>query len=640
MATHSVNVLIKARDEASKKFGRIGLTSKVMGTALKSTARSIRWSFTRAFAGISASARLAFSGITAMARRALNTIRTTMKRIAQGIAAAFAYSTYAAMKQQAAEIELASALKMAGTYSDALMEKLKQQASEIQQNSVYGDEYVLTLMRMAKTLGWTEDKLADAAKAAIALHAGFGGGRGKPEIFLRYYTDAINGTAKSLDTYIGELRTAKTEEERQIILQKNIARGWDVVKSKTEHAGGALKQMWNAIGDAAERFGKPFLDDITRTAKAIKKWSEDNQDAIARFAEKVHSYMTVVKDIFKAYIDFMKQDWKEGFSKSLDSTIVMIKAWGQSLMVVFKKIFMDIGASIRTWISNAMKLREIRQSTYRVLMEEAGYWMSDSGVFVSGGPTGGPGKPAKPHLFYKQLEKDKKKYWEEAGRLLSEGIDEGRFEDQMKKPSGLGTWGKVGEKVAAINREALDKIKDIMPEFAKDVEKAFAEHGRRLQDLKKPAPAMAPGEFPKPDEPDKDEPKTAFGMLVQKLQAREARFLTAQPGAKYDYDRQTAKNTNRGVSQRDRLIELAKSTKETIKTAFQPSPDKGANITVSAQAGQSPSGGANEIERYAKSTQQNTGRSTKHLGRIEKLLDEMNFRQNRGGVSLQPANFS
>jgi hypothetical protein len=184
MATHSVNVLIKARDEASKKFGVIGVSSKVMGTALRSTARSIRWSFTRAFAGISAAAKMAFGGITTMARRALNTIRTTIKRISMGIAAAFAYSSYAAMKQQAAEIELASALKMAGTYSDALMHKLKQQASEIQKNTVYGDEYVLMLMRQAKTLGVTEDKLADAAKAAIALYEGFGGGRGKPEIFM------------------------------------------------------------------------------------------------------------------------------------------------------------------------------------------------------------------------------------------------------------------------------------------------------------------------------------------------------------------------------------------------------------------------------------------------------------------------
>lgn len=561
MATRSVNVLIKARDEASKKFGVIGVSSKVMGAALKTTARSIRWSFTRAFAGISASAKLAFRGITAMARRALRTIKTTVRRIAQGIAAAFAYSTYAAMKQQAAEIELASALKMAGTYSDALMEKLKQQASAIQENSTYGDEYILSLMRMAKTLGWTEDKLADAAKAAIALHAGFGG-RGKPEIFLRFYTDAINGTAKSLDTYIGELRTAKTEEERQIILQKNIAKGWDVVKSKTESAGGALKQMWNTIGDVYfEAFGSRFLDDITRSAKAIKKWSEDNREAIAHWADVTHSYVTLVKDLFKAYIDFMKDDWKEGFRKSLDSTIVLFKAWGQSLKLVFEKIFADIGANIGPWLANARNLKIIQKETARTLLKEQGARL----------PFGRKPMYGRGEIFSTKAQADKA--WddamEKAGNLVKEAYDAGSY-PELKKPKGIGSWAPVGQQIKAINKEALDKIKDIMPDFAKDVEKAFAESEKRLLALKnkKYVPATPPGKEP-PGEPEEG-PKTAFGRLIQKLPAREARLLTAAPGAKYDYAQQTARNTKQSLSRHDKLVKLQGKTVALLEKLTRP----------------------------------------------------------------------
>lgn len=49
MATHSVNVLIKARDEATKKFGKSGVSSKVIETALKAAASRIKLSFARAF---------------------------------------------------------------------------------------------------------------------------------------------------------------------------------------------------------------------------------------------------------------------------------------------------------------------------------------------------------------------------------------------------------------------------------------------------------------------------------------------------------------------------------------------------------------------------------------------------------------
>lgn len=561
----SVDLVVKARDEASRKFGIIGVSSKVMGTALKATARSIRWSFTRAFAGISAAAKMAFRGIAVMARRTLRTIKTTLRRIALGIAAIFTYSTYAAMKQQAAEAELASALKMAGTYSDALMEKLKQQASEIQKDTVYGDEYVLTLMRMAKTLGWTEDKLADAAKAAIALHAGFGGGRGKPEIFLRYYTDAINGTAKSLDTYIGELRKAKTEEERQIILQKNIAKGWDVAKSKTDSASGALKQMINAIGDAAEAFGGPFLADVTRTAKAVTKWAEDNHAAIALFAEKVHSYMTLVKDLFVAYINFMKEDWKEGFSKSLGAAIVLLKAFGQSVKIVFKKIFMNIGANIITWVKQGLA----QKIEYERLIVK--YQSEMRGKRIGG-------LHEKP-LTQEIIEESKRR----AKETLELNIRQGVFD--IAYPEHEIIWEKAGSDITKTFRDALDQIKDIMPEFAKGVEKAFAENKARLEALKKePAP---PGKITKP--PVEEEPKTFLGNLAsavrQKLQAQEARFLTFAPGTQFNYQKVMAENTAKEVTLTSKIVDATKQqveiAKETLTHIVTLTASGGINITQS-----------------------------------------------------------
>jgi len=297
---HSVDIAIKARDEASKKFGIVGANAAAMGKVLKGVASTTKTAFATAF-------RIA-------------------ERAALGLSAAFAYCTYAAIKQEASEIELMSALKMTGEYSDELMEKMLKQADAIQDATVYGDEYVLTLMRMAMTQGIAADKAADAAKAAIALYEGFGGGRGKPEIFLRYYIDALRGTGASLDSYVGALRNAKTEQERMQVLQKALAAGWDVAKSKADSTGGALKQMKNILGDVAEEIASPYLPAISSAAKAIKNWAKTHKDQIAWWAEVTHSYVTLVKDVFMDFIEFMKNDWRAGMAFVFDSFLRLLKA--------------------------------------------------------------------------------------------------------------------------------------------------------------------------------------------------------------------------------------------------------------------------------------------------------------------------
>jgi len=169
MAKHSVDVLVKARDEASRKFLTIGSSAKIMGQAFKGVASFTKTAFAAAF-------RVA-------------------KYAVVGLGAALTACTYAALKQEAAEVELASALKVTGQFTDERLKKLKEQAGAIQDVTTYGDEYILMLMRMAITQGVTANKAADVAKAAIALHAG----RLKPGQ-LRTKLQSTGGQIKSFRT--------------------------------------------------------------------------------------------------------------------------------------------------------------------------------------------------------------------------------------------------------------------------------------------------------------------------------------------------------------------------------------------------------------------------------------------------------
>ena len=74
------------------------------------------------------------------------------KKAVMAFAAASGAATYAALKQEAALVELGSALKFVGAYSEENVEKFKRFAAEIQKVTVFGDEEVLAMMRMGLPL--------------------------------------------------------------------------------------------------------------------------------------------------------------------------------------------------------------------------------------------------------------------------------------------------------------------------------------------------------------------------------------------------------------------------------------------------------------------------------------------------------
>lgn len=479
MAKHSVDVLIKARDEASKKFGVVAASATVMGRALK--------------------------GAASIAKSTLSAAFRTAKRAAMGLGAAFVYCTYKAIKQEAAEIELASALKIVGEYSEEQMEKLKAEAAAIQDATKYGDEYTLGLMRMAITLGATADKAGEAAKAAIALFEGFGGGRGKPAIFLRYYMDALRGTGSSLASYVGELRKAKTEEEKQIILQDALARGWDVAKSKTESAGGALSQMWNKLGDITEVIGRPFLSSVTNAAQAVKNWAKENESAIAVWAKKLHSSVMFAKDVMWDFVKFMREDWRRGMKFVLDAFLKMLKTTFQTAVILSIAGGKGIWKGIKEGLLGG-KEAAIGKEIARITEE----WYKTRGT-----------------RFFKYEELRK-----EAEKRILERKTESILEESLSAVTNA--W-----------KETFKAIwKDMPSELRAETKQAWAKHLQRLKGITVPEAGGVPGEAGAPGTFALGDTMQALvaGMRRQ-LQAQETRFLTFGAGTRFDYVRQLARDT-------------------------------------------------------------------------------------------------
>ena len=545
MAKHSVNVLIKARDEASRKFLRIGGAAKIMGSMLK--------------------------GVGSVIKTAFVTALKAAKYAAVALTAALAACTWKMLKQEAAEVELASALKVTNQYSDARMKKLKAEAAEIQDVTTYGDEYIMTLQRMAITLGVTEDKATDAAKAAIALHAGFGGGRGKPEIFLRYYIDALRGTGTSLASYVGELRKAKTEQEKMLILQKAMAKGWDVAKSKAESGLGVLAQTKNKLGDIAEVIAAPLLPMIKSSGKAVTAWAKENEANIAWWAQKTFSYVTLVKDVFWDFVVFMKQDWRAGLAFAFGSFLELLKATFKSAVIL------AIAGGRGIW--KGVKEGLLGEKGGLEEFEKAG------GKTYKRGETWA--EATEMHGYWKQ--KAREKYQEETffrvkGRA---GFGERyvRTEDREKWERALQAAQKKqvesiigGSLNAAANtfKEAIDNIfKDMPDDLRKGYDESLQNHMERLEELgakpgKTPIGEPAAAEPPKPFSMAMAETmKEAGSALAQKLAPLEARFLTFKPGATFDIERRQVTLMGQNVQNTKNMFQALKDIKSDIKALLQ-----------------------------------------------------------------------
>lgn len=222
-------------------------------------------------------------------KRGLDKMVRMARRAAIGIGvalvAAFAWATRAAMVQEDAERELAAALGQTGDAVKENIDGLKAYAAELQQVTIYGDEQILSQMAYAKNLGVSTGQLKEAAKAAIGLAAKY-----KLELAtaMMLVGRASQGQTQMLTRYGIVLDDSLSSQEKFSAVLKIGAGAFGLAEDAAKGTRGTLRQLWNTIGDVAERIAGPLLPRIKEVAVAIGNWLKANQDLIAsRFGQWV-----------------------------------------------------------------------------------------------------------------------------------------------------------------------------------------------------------------------------------------------------------------------------------------------------------------------------------------------------------------
>jgi hypothetical protein len=155
--------------------------------------------------------------------------------------------------QQKSVNDLRSALASFGDDVDALMPGMQRFASEVQKATVYGDEFVLSLMAQIRNLGITAQKLPEATRGAIGLAKALGL---DANAAARYTALAQQGEFTILQRYVPALRTATSAAEKQAIVADLMRRGYKQATDEADTLSGRLAQLKNIAGDLAEIFGE------------------------------------------------------------------------------------------------------------------------------------------------------------------------------------------------------------------------------------------------------------------------------------------------------------------------------------------------------------------------------------------------
>ena len=194
--------------------------------------------------------------------------RSMTRYVTLPIVAAFGLSVRAFGQQEDAVNALSAALANAGEDAAAAVPKFKRFAAAMQQQTIYGDELILSQMAYAKNLGVTTDQLEDAAKAAIGLAAKY---KIDLQTAMMLVGRASKGQTQMLTRYgivMDESLSAQEKFNRLLVIG---AGAFGLAEAEAKTMTGQLGQMKNAVSDAAEGIGEVLAPTVKRLAAEIKE---------------------------------------------------------------------------------------------------------------------------------------------------------------------------------------------------------------------------------------------------------------------------------------------------------------------------------------------------------------------------------
>lgn len=259
-------------------------------------------------------------------------------------------------QQESANNRLAATFKAAGESGARAVVQWGAWATSIQRVTTLGDEQIMSLVSLGKTMGITNSQLAGATKGAIGLSKAFGIDLNSA---MKMTALALQGEYTMLQRYIPELRSANSEAEKAAIVQRAMARGFEVAKEELNTISGAWAALKGVVVDAMQAAGGAIFGDggLVKGLKAIKERIIELEEsgAIARWAAQAKEAFEMISNAAKII-----------FSGDRESRVKVMEAVGG----VIKAAFLDaaIGA-MNLMVTMAPKIGRVIGDAFQAVME-------------------------------------------------------------------------------------------------------------------------------------------------------------------------------------------------------------------------------------------------------------------------------
>jgi lambda family phage tail tape measure protein len=182
--------------------------------------------------------------------------------------------TDAAKEQERVQNDLSAALATTGDNIQANIQRFSDYASEIQRQTIYGDELLMQTMAYGKNLGIQTHQLEAATKAAVGLAAKY---RVDLNTSMQLVGRASQGQTQMLTRYGIVLNETLSPQDKFNELLKIGSEAFSLAEAQTRTASGEIQQMQNAVGDYGEVLGdfvlpiqSAFVEMLADTVKYLQ----------------------------------------------------------------------------------------------------------------------------------------------------------------------------------------------------------------------------------------------------------------------------------------------------------------------------------------------------------------------------------
>jgi len=295
---HSVDIVIRARDEASAKFGHIGKAAGGMGSMIRQAAMAV--------------------GAYISVREIVSFASSSVK--------AFAESEMAVK-------HLSDALTNLGLDSKSAMMGMQEFARQIMQATVIDDEATLEMMALGASMGKLSGQTLKAATAAaIGLSKAY---KIDLETAMRLVSKAATGNTTTLAKYGIKLDESMTAQEKFNEVLKIGIDNFTLAQGEIETTAGKAAQLSNAWGELKESIGKAIV-----TSSAFPEKIAVAQIVIENFG--------LVMDAVWTSAGLSMVEWFEDFKYFFSTAVPICLTYFRQN---WKDILKDVGLSYAVYLT-------------------------------------------------------------------------------------------------------------------------------------------------------------------------------------------------------------------------------------------------------------------------------------------------